>query len=102
MEVELLPNEIFIQSFQYLNALDILYSFDRLNYRFSTFIRNISLDLDFLQTKKSKFNQFCQIILSNPDIKHKIISLKSSNQGTHDQIKEFLSLFPLNEFNHYH
>jgi hypothetical protein len=69
MEVELLPNEIFIQSFQYLNALDIFDSFDRLNYRFSTFIRNISLDLDFLQTKKSKFNQFCQIILSNPDIK---------------------------------
>ena len=69
MEVELLPNEIFIQSFLYLSALDIFYSFDRLNYRFSTFIRNISLDLDFLQTKKSKFNQFCQIILSNPDIK---------------------------------
>ena len=45
------------------------YSFNQLNYRFYRLIRNISLHVDF--------NQFCQIILSNPEIKHKIISLNN-------------------------
>jgi hypothetical protein len=99
MIFELLPNEIYIECFRYLNATDIFYSFDQLNYRFSTLIRDIyPLDLDFQQMKKSLFNQICQIILSNPELKHKIISLKLSNKGTRDQIQQFLSLFPLNEF----
>ena len=38
------------------------------------------------------------MILSNPKMKHKIISLKLSNEGIRGQIQEFLSLFPLNEF----
>lgn len=38
------------------------------------------------------------MILSNPEMKHKIISLKLSNEGIRGQIQEFLSLFPLNEF----
>ncbi|CAF2084700.1 unnamed protein product [Rotaria magnacalcarata] len=45
MKVELLPNEIFIECFQYLYASDIMYSFDQLNYRFNKLIRNISLHL---------------------------------------------------------
>src|SRR4051812_22942942 len=98
MKFEFLPNEIFIECFQYLNTLDIFYSFDRLNYRFYKLIRNILLHLNFQQLKKFKFNQFCQIILSNAEIKYNIISLKLSNDGTRGQIQEFLSLFPLNEF----
>jgi hypothetical protein len=98
MKFELLPNEIFIQCFQYLNAADIFYSFDQLNYRFYRLIQNISLHLNFQQLKKSRFNQCCQILLSNPEIKYKIISLKLSNNDTHGQIHEFLSLFRLNEF----
>ncbi|CAF1089491.1 unnamed protein product [Adineta steineri] len=76
MKFELLPNEIFIECFQYLNAPEVFYSFDRLNYRFYTLIRTIPLWLNFEEFKKSKFNQFC----------------------TRGQIEEFLSLFPLNEF----
>ena len=87
MKFELLPNEIFIECFQYLNAPDIFYSFDQLNYRFHTLIRNIPLHLNFQQLKKSIFNQFCQIILSNPEIKQNIISLKLSNKGTRGQIQ---------------
>ena len=56
MKFELLPNEIFIECFQYLNTLDIFYSFDQLNYRFSILIRNIRLHLDFQEIKKSRFN----------------------------------------------
>ncbi|CAF1069079.1 unnamed protein product [Adineta steineri] len=98
MKFEFLPNEIFIECFQYLNAPDVFDSFDRLNYRFYTLIRTIPLWLNFEEFKKSKFNQFCQIILSNPELKHQIISLKLSNEGTRGQIEEFLSLFPLSEF----
>ncbi|CAF1347693.1 unnamed protein product [Adineta steineri] len=98
MKFEELPNEILIECFQYLNAPDVFDSFDRLNYRFYTLIRTIPLRLNFEKFKKSKFNQFCQIILSNPELKHKIISLKLSNEDTRGQIEQFLSLFSLNEF----
>ncbi|CAF1455651.1 unnamed protein product [Adineta steineri] len=98
MKFEFLPNEILIECFQYLNAPDVFYSFDQLNYHFNTLIRTIPLRLNFEKFKKSKFNQFCQIILSNPELKHQIISLKLSNNGTRGQTGEFLSLFPLNEF----
>jgi hypothetical protein len=53
MKFELLPVEIFIECFQYLNAPDIFYSFDRLNNRFHTLIRNIQLNLNFQQLKKA-------------------------------------------------
>ena len=51
MKFELLPNEIFIECCQYLNAPDIFNSFDRLNYRFHTLIRTIPLHLNFQQLK---------------------------------------------------
>ncbi|CAF1452759.1 unnamed protein product, partial [Rotaria sordida] len=44
---ELLPNEILVECFEYLNALDIFHSFDQLNYRFYILIRNIRLYLSF-------------------------------------------------------
>ena len=100
MKLELLPNEIFIECFQYLNAPDIFHSFDQLNSRFYTLIRSISLHVSFQHFKKSSFNEFCQTILSNPEIKEKIISLQLSNDGTFGQTASFLSLFSLNEFIH--
>ncbi|CAF0903903.1 unnamed protein product [Adineta steineri] len=98
MQFEQLPNEILIECFQYLNAPDIFYSFDRLNYRFYILIRNIHLHLNFEQVKKSSFNEFCGTIRINPEIKRNIIYLKLSNIGTCEQIESFLSLFALNEF----
>ncbi|CAF1358381.1 unnamed protein product [Adineta steineri] len=98
MKFELLPNEILIKCFQYLNAPDIFYSFDRLNYRFYILIRNIHLHLNFEQVKKPLFDDFCQIIRINPKIKRNIIYLKLLNIGNGEQIESFLSLFPLNEF----
>jgi hypothetical protein len=98
MKFELLPNEIFNECFQYLNAFDIFYSFDRLNYRFYSAIRNTPLHLNFEQLKKFQYNDFCQTILSNPEIKQNIISIQLSNIGTCGQIESFLSLISLNEF----
>ena len=99
MNFELLPNEILIISFQYLNAPDLFNAFDELNYRFQTLITNIALSLNCQYVKKTTFDQFCQRMLANPEMKTQIISLQLSNLAdTFGQISSFLSLFSLNEF----
>ncbi|CAF1567497.1 unnamed protein product [Didymodactylos carnosus] len=100
MKLEFLPNEILMECFKYLNALDIFRSFDQLNYRFSKLIRNISLYLNCQYTCKSTFDQFCMKMLSNPDIKIQIRSLHLSNKGKCAVIQTFLSYFSLYEFFH--
>jgi hypothetical protein len=70
MNFELLPNEILIELFEYLN---IFYSFNELNYRFDQLIRNIPLVLNCQGVPRSVFEQFCMKMLSNPVIKHKFI-----------------------------
>ncbi|CAF0845169.1 unnamed protein product [Adineta steineri] len=95
---ESLPNELFIECFQYLNASDIFRSFDQLNSRFHLLIRNCPLYVNFHEFKKLNFNEFCQVISSNPELKQNIISLQLSNDKTYGQIRLFLSLFSLNEF----
>jgi hypothetical protein len=70
MKLELLTNELFIECFEYLNSSDIFYSFDQLNVRFHTLIRNIPLHLNFQNTRKSLFNQFFQTVLLNSDMKN--------------------------------
>jgi len=51
-------------------------------------------------SKKTIFDQFCQIITLNPEIKNEICSLQLSNKNTSDQIELFLSFFSFNEFSH--
>jgi hypothetical protein len=87
MKFESLANEIFLECFEYLNAPDIFHSFDQLNYRFSKLILSNPLHLNFDHMNKLIFNQFCQTILLNPEIKQKIIYLKLSNKGKRDQIE---------------
>jgi len=72
MNFELLPNEMLIVCFEYLNAFEIFYSFDRLNYRFFKLIRKIRLQLNFENVHKTIFEQFCQTIKSNSEIKNQI------------------------------
>ncbi|CAF3696680.1 unnamed protein product [Rotaria sp. Silwood1] len=98
MTFELLPNEILIKCFGYLNAIDIFHSFDQLNSRFNKLIRIIPLYLSFENVRKRIFDQFCKKILLNSEIKNQIISLKLSNINTYGQIDGFLSLFSLTEF----
>jgi hypothetical protein len=95
---EILPNEMLIEVFEYLNAVDIFYSFDQLNSRFNKLIRSIPLHLNLQYVRKSIFDRFCTKMLSNPEIKNQIISLKLSNQDTCSQIDTFVSLFSLDEF----
>jgi hypothetical protein len=100
MKFELLPNEIFIECFEYLNVFEIYCSFDELNFRFNQLIRNIPLHIDFQNVRKKIFDQFCIKILSNPEIQNQIISLKLSNKDTCGQIDAFLSFFSLDKFSH--
>ena len=101
MKFELLPNEIIINCFDYLNAPDLFNAFDGLNYRFQRLITNIPLTINFQRGKKATFDQFCQKMLSNPQIKNQIYSLQLTNTNdTCDPKDAFLSLFSLEEFSH--
>jgi len=93
MIFELLPNEILIECFDYLNALDIFYSFDKLNSRFDKLIRCLSLQLNFEHIRKITFDQFCIKMLLNSELKTQIYSIRLSNDGTSGQIQAFLSFF---------
>ncbi len=70
MKFELLPTEILIECFEYLDTLDIRYSFDQLNDRFNKLIRNIPLYtcINFQHVCKAKFSQFCQQTSLYPEI----------------------------------
>ncbi|CAF1071644.1 unnamed protein product [Adineta steineri] len=99
MTLELLPNEVIIHCFQYLNAIDLFNGFDKLNYRLQNLIENIPLCFNFQHVKRITFDKFCNKIVLNPNLKQQIYSLKLSNElDTCGQIKSFLSLFSLNKF----
>src|ERR1700734_3953053 len=98
MNFEILPNELLIECFKYLNAVDIFHSFDQLNYRFYILIRSIPLHLNF--ENQLIFDQFCIKMSSNLEMKEQVYSLQLSNKDTCYQIHPFLSRFSLNEFSH--
>ena len=75
IKFEFLPNEILIDCFKYLDAIDIFYSFDQLNYRFYKLIRNLGLKINFQDIRKSTFDRFCIKMLLNPEIKRQVYSL---------------------------
>lgn len=90
IKFESLPNEILILCLEFLNTLEIFYSFNDLNNRFNQLIRHIPLYLNFQYVRKSIFNQFCTEILSDENIKKQIYSLHLSNEYTTGQIDAFL------------
>jgi hypothetical protein len=99
MKFELLPNEIFIECFEYFNPFEIFHSFHQLNNRFDQLIYNIPLYLNFQHVRKSIFDQFCTKMRLNPKIKNQIHSLYLSKDDC-GQIEIFLSFFSINEFPH--
>lgn len=97
--MEALPNELLLQCFKYLNALDIFYSFGQLNDRFSSLIRNTPLYVDFQTADRRFFDQFCTRLAVEPKLKENVYSLVLSNENA-CQIYLFLSQFTLAEFCH--
>ena len=98
MKFESLPNEVLLEIFEYLNALNIFYLFDQLNYRFNELIQNLPLFLNCQHAYKSTFDQFCSRMSSKLDIMQWIYSIQLSNKDTCHQIERFLSIFSLNRF----
>jgi hypothetical protein len=97
---ESLPNEILIECFEYLNAIDIFNAFDYLNSRFHHLIRYIPLHLNVDEIKQSTLAQFGTKMLLNPQIKTQIISLKLSGNNIFDNIGPLFSFTSMNEFPH--
>ncbi|CAF1448521.1 unnamed protein product [Didymodactylos carnosus] len=94
-KLELLPNEILIECFRYLETVQMFYSFDQLNSRYNRLIRRIPLHLDFRDTPRLICDQFCQKMLSDEEIKNQIFSIRLSNKDTTYGIQSFLSTFQL-------
>jgi len=97
IKLESLPNEILIECFEYLNAMDMFYSFNFLNNRFDNLIRNIPLHLTIEDINESALVQFCNEIASNPQIKRHVISLNLS-KNTSNAMETFISFVSLEEF----
>jgi hypothetical protein len=96
--LELLPNEILIQCFQYLKPCDLFHSFDEVNHRFNHLIRHIPLCIDFENVNKSMFDEFCTKISVDREIKAQVYSLHLPNADKCFQTKAFWSLFSFEEF----
>ena len=100
---EVLPNEILIQCFEYLNAPYLFYSFYQLNDRFNDLIRRIPLCINLKEDlAKSTFENFCAKMSSNPGIKDQVYSLNLPSMEDNDhaglRTNRFLSFFPLEDF----
>ncbi|CAF3698987.1 unnamed protein product [Rotaria sp. Silwood1] len=96
-QFELLPNEILIECFEYLNGIDILNSFGFLNNRYNKLIRNILLHFDCKHVNKSMFHQLCQKIAFDSEIKSQICSLYLSNGNGYEQLSTFSSYISLDQ-----
>lgn len=97
MKLESLPNEILIQCFDYLDAIELFHSFDYLNWRFFTLIRCTSLHLDLGILNNIKLTQFSIKLSLNPQIKEQITSLILRNNDAFDNIQKLSSFVSLNE-----
>ncbi|CAF1075711.1 unnamed protein product [Adineta ricciae] len=103
IKLEFLPNEILFQCFNYLNIIDIYYSFDQLNHRFNSLIRTIPFDLNFTNIKnKYQCDEFCQKLSTDETIQNQLYSLYLSNENTCYPIHLFLSKCSLLQFPHLH
>ncbi|CAF0981462.1 unnamed protein product [Adineta ricciae] len=97
-KLETLPDEILREIFQYTNAADLFYSFDQLNHHFTRLVRDVPLHIEFSRVTKLIYKQFCQLILSNSQVKRNVVSLRLSNGETFSNIKDFLLANPLDSF----
>ncbi|UJR18858.1 hypothetical protein I4U23_021986 [Adineta vaga] len=96
---EILPNEILLQCFHYLNIIDIFHSFDQLNQRFNSLIRNIPFCLTF-ENIQNKFQckEFCQKLSTDETVRNQVYSIHLSNKETCYPVHLFLSKFSLLQF----
>ncbi|CAF4956639.1 unnamed protein product [Rotaria sp. Silwood1] len=91
--LEQLPNEIFLEIFQYLNGVDITYGFSQLNTRFQCLLIKWVNKFDFKSVTKDKF----YYVIQHHNM-HRWRSLcLCDDDKTPGQIRLFYQLFPLAE-----
>ncbi|CAM2698650.1 unnamed protein product [Rotaria socialis] len=95
MSLELLPNEILLDVFDYLNGIDLLRTFYGLTSRFNILLherfQNCSIELN--SVSKRDFDRICQQHL--PAMSDYIVALNiSDSEETPAQIKQFLQYVP--------
>ncbi|CAF4218428.1 unnamed protein product, partial [Adineta steineri] len=102
MKLELLPNELLLNLFEYLTIFHVFQAFDNINIRFRTLILIYcqKIHLDFQSISKTNFDIICKKYL--PLFNHQILSLRlSDDDNTPQQISLFLSYgLRLEQFTH--
>ena len=98
MQLENLPNEIFLDCFEYFHSFDSLYSFNQLNHRFNRLLRILPWHLNLEQIDRVVYDLLCQHMLVDPDVQQQVYSLRLSNENTPGIINDFLSKFSLDQF----
>ena len=96
--LEVLPNEILIQCFQYLNVCTLFHAFNQLNARFNHLIRQMPLCIDFDDIPKFIFDEFCMILSQDETMKNQVYSLHLPDDDRCLQSKEFWSRFSCEDF----
>ena len=82
MNIELLPNEIFMNVFRYLSTADLFGAFDGLNSRYCLLLREHyrKSGLDFEGISRSNFENICKRYL--PQLVDQIPSIRLNNEET--------------------
>ncbi|CAF0727647.1 unnamed protein product [Adineta ricciae] len=88
MNFESMPDEIFLEIFDYVSGCDLIYSFYNLNQRFNSIIYGIRLFLDLSSVQQKAFLYTCHNIL--PNFSSQIYSMKLSNKQTIDGINYYI------------
>ena len=88
MTFESMPDEIFLEIFDYISGCDLIYSFYNLNRRFNSIIHGIRVYLNLSCVQQKKFLFTCHYIL--PKFSRQICSIKLSNKPTIDGINYYL------------
>ena len=91
--LEQLANELFLDIFDYLTDVDIVYSFSQLNTRFQTLILNYCHTIDFKSISKSRFD----IIIQQHHPKYWRSLRLSNDNETPGQIEVFARLYPFDQ-----
>ncbi len=87
--IEYLPNELFLEVFNYLTDVDAVCAFSRLNTRFQSLTLDYCYTLDFQSVSKAKFDY----VIRQHDI-HRWRSLRlSDDDKTPGQVTHFCRLF---------
>ena len=94
MNIEQLPNELFIEIFSYLTNVDVIYGFSLLNNRFQQLTRSVCKILDFKSVDKTKFDWVIQ--QHSPEYWG---SLRlSTDDETPGQIEYFSQFYPFDQY----